>query len=279
MGIELKRIVNQYPLFVPCVFRKSSMAAMVCQVNNLWCLVVGFLFASVVGGTAGPQSLFGHHVLGQSPGALITVGVPGAANIEAPRRASLFIGRDSQSLFANHPMRGMLEGEQALPPFQYSGQGVEGLRHLIAKAEAGRAGYDAVQHGARIKPRKRPTDMTIAEIYEWIRRTPGQPHAIGRYQMIPATLRSLVKRAGVDPSARFSPAMQDRLSDYLLEDAGITAFTSGAMSRTTFMNNLAKIWAGLPNSSGRSHYDGYAGNKAVISWAWFESEIKRIFPT
>ncbi|MEO9898800.1 MAG: hypothetical protein ABJD13_19560 [Paracoccaceae bacterium] len=257
----------------------SSKAAMVCQVNNLWFVVISFLFASAVTGVAGPQSLFGHQVLGQSSGALIPVGTPGAEDVEAPRRASLFIDRNDSSMFANMPLRNSnLDAGNALPKV-LTGSGVVGLRNLIARAEAGRAGYDAVQYGARIKPRKRPTNMTIAEIYQWIRDTPGQPHAIGRYQMIPATLRSLVKRAGVKTSARFTPALQDKLSNFLLEDAGITAFTSGAMNRTTFMNNLAKIWAGLPNSSGQSHYDGYAGNKAVISWTWFEAEIKRIFPS
>jgi hypothetical protein len=37
---------------------------------------------------------------------------------------------------------------------------------MIGRAESPRAGYDAAQHGARIKPRKRPTDMTIGEIYD-----------------------------------------------------------------------------------------------------------------
>ncbi|MEO9517956.1 MAG: hypothetical protein ABJH45_08995 [Paracoccaceae bacterium] len=247
--------------------------------NNLWFVVISFLFASAVSGFAESQSLFGHQVLGQSSGALIPVGMPGAEEIDAPRRASLFIGRDDNSLFAGAPLRNPNLGVGSALPTVLTGNGVVGLRNLIARAEAGRAGYDAVQYGARIKPSKRPTNMTIAEIYQWIEDTPGQPHAIGRYQMIPATLRSLVKRAGVKTSARFTPALQDKLSNLFLEDAGITAFTNGAMSRKTFMNNLAKIWAGLPNSSGRSHYDGYAGNKAVISWAWFESEIMRIFPS
>ena len=42
------------------------------------------------------------------------------------------------------------------------------------------------------------------------------------------------------------------------------------------MDSLAKIWAGLPTSSGRSHYDGYAGNAATMSWAQFDDEMARI---
>ncbi|WP_425342891.1 hypothetical protein [Sagittula salina] len=161
-----------------------------------------------------------------------------------------------------------------------SGDGgpVARLRDLIAAAEAGRAQYDAVQYGARTQPPKPPTQLTIADIYQWIDATPGQPHAIGRYQFIPDTLRGLVRKAGLDVGERFSPTVQDRLADMLLEEAGLTAMREGVMTRRGFMNNLAKIWAGLPNSSGRSHYHGYAGNRATMTWAHFDAQMARIFP-
>ncbi|WP_425074191.1 hypothetical protein [Sagittula sp. S175] len=191
--------------------------------------------------------------------------------------ASLFAGRAAASFFAPYPAR---EGRRvALLPMR-SGDGgpVAQLRDLIASAEAGKMQYDAVQYGARIKPSKPPTQMTIAEIYQWIDDTPGQPHAIGRYQIIPKTLRGLVRKAGLDVNTRYSPQVQDQLADILLEEAGLTAMREGVMTRTAFMNNIAKIWAGLPNSSGRSHYHGYAGNAASMSWAHFEAQMARIFP-
>ena len=151
------------------------------------------------------------------------------------------------------------------------------LRSLIAAAEAGRKGYDAVQHGARIRPAKAPTRMTIAEIEAWIRATPGQPHAIGRYQMVPATLRSLVGRAGLSADTVFDARTQDRLAAYLLEDAGYNAFMAGQLGRNAFMDNLARIWAGLPTRSGRSHYHGYAGNAATITRAEFHRHMSAIF--
>lgn len=158
-----------------------------------------------------------------------------------------------------------------------SGDQAARLRELIGYAEAGRAGYDAVQHGARTRPAKRPTDMTIGEIFAWIRATPGQPHAIGRYQFIPATLKGLVRRAGITGQERFSPALQDHLANLLLLDAGFEAVTSGRMSDRRFMYNLSGIWAGLPLPSGRSRYDGYAGNRATISWQTYRTEVSRIF--
>lgn len=207
--------------------------------------------------------------------------LPGARHQLTPvkplRRApGLFVGRAEGGLFADRPAH--------RPAFaNASGAGLRGtdvqvIRALIEEAESRRDGYDAVQHGARIKPPRRPTQMTLVQIFAWIDATPGQPHAIGRYQFIPATLRRVVRKTGTPLSARFDARVQDRLADVLLAEAGLRRFRAGKMSRKAFMNNLAKIWAGLPNSSGKSHYAGYAGNRASITWARFEAVMKRIGP-
>ncbi len=151
------------------------------------------------------------------------------------------------------------------------------LKSLIALAEAGPKGYDAVHHGAKIRPPKPPTQMTIAEIQRWIGNTPRQPHAIGRYQIIPSTLKMLVAKSGISRNTRFTPQVQDQLADILLADAKYPEFRKGQISQTRFMNNLALVWAGLPQSSGRSAYDGYAGNRATISWSQYKREIDKIF--
>ncbi|AJE45283.1 hypothetical protein [Celeribacter indicus] len=196
-----------------------------------------------------------------------------------PVGPSLFSGRAEGGLFAPAPprvpasARGHRLRDGGLAPAH-----VEKLRQIIGRAESRRDGYDAVQHGAKRPPPKRPTRMTLGEIFDWIRDTPGQPHAIGRYQFIPATLARLVTELDLGPEVIFSPAVQDRLSDLLLAEAGIFEVGQGMISRRQFMNNLAEIWAGLPTSSGRSHYHGYAGNRATISWAEFEREMARIFP-
>ena len=151
------------------------------------------------------------------------------------------------------------------------------LKSLIAHAEAGRKGYDAIHVGARVKPGKRPTQMTIGQIKTWIKNTPGQPHAIGRYQIIPSTLRSLVARAKLSNNMKFTPQVQDRLADLLLADAGLADFQKGRISRVKFMNRLALIWAGLPQSNGRSAYHGYAGNRATISLRFYKAQMNKIF--
>lgn len=193
-----------------------------------------------------------------------------------PRVASLFIGQQGDSLFAPLPPKPVsLKTRTRLGP---STNAVDRIRHLISRAESRRDGYDAVQHGAKIKPPARPTDLTVAEIYQWIDDTPGQPHAIGRYQFIPSTLKRLVKRLGVKQSVRFTPRLQDQLANILLAEAGLNAFLAGKMPRHDFMNNLAKIWAGLPTTSGKSYYHGYAGNKASMTWAHFDAEMAKITP-
>ncbi len=156
--------------------------------------------------------------------------------------------------------------------------GLATIRALIGRAEAGAMGYDAVQHGARIRPPRPPTQMTIAEIRNWIAATPGQPHAIGYYQFIPDTLERLIALTGTPAHARFTPALQDRLANVLLAEAGLAELRAGTLHRHAFMNNLARIWAGLPNDTGKSHYDGYAGNRANISWEYFDREMARAFP-
>ncbi len=230
-------------------------------------IAIAFLFLCRADGVMAEQLAFLFDRQGGPP--MFEQRAPGDA-LERQQTASLFSGPNG--LFAK-PVRSV-----PAPALARARAPVAQLRDLIARAEAGPKGYDAVQHGARIKTPKPPTAMTVGEVFAWIKATPGQPHAIGRYQFIPSTLRHLVKELGVPKSAQFTPTLQDRLADHLLAQAGLGEFLAGEMGRVPFMNAIARVWAGLPNSSGKSHYHGYAGNKAVISWAAFEAEMVRIFP-
>ncbi len=201
-----------------------------------------------------------------------------AVQLASYEPSSLFIGREGRSLFAAPAPRSAAPGRHTgNGQGPIAGRAVTVIRDIIEQAESRSAGYDAVQYGARIKPPRLPTQMTVAEIYDWIDATPGQPHAIGRYQFIPQTLRRVMQQSGASPDERFSPALQDRLADVLLADAGYHDIQAGRLTRRAFMNNLAKIWAGLPNDTGRSHYHGYAGNKASMSWAQFDAQMAQVF--
>ena len=197
--------------------------------------------------------------------------------------SSLFVGREGSSLFSEVERIERVLAPRRTRPIAgpevsgMSGRSVTVIRDIIQQAESSGAGYDAVQHGARIKPPRLPTQMTVAEIYKWIDDTPGQPHAIGRYQFIPTTLRRVMRKIDAEPNAFFSRGLQDRLADVLLKEAGYHKAKSGQMSRRAFMNNLAKIWAGLPNDTGKSHCHGYAGNKASMSWDRFDRQMAQVF--
>ncbi|WP_241523983.1 hypothetical protein [Oceaniglobus indicus] len=218
------------------------------------------------------------------------VSILGRASIFAPTRAlvqarltpppkhtgaSLFTGRGDSGLFAKP--RAAVALSPPMGPALH-GSRIEKLRQLIGHAESRRHGYDAVQHGARVKPPDRPTQLTLGQIDTWIDATPGQPHAIGKFQFIPPTLRRLVRRLGLGADTRFSPAIQDRLADELLREAGLDDVGAGRISRHAFMENLAKIWAGLPTSTGKSYYDGHAGNKASMTWADYDARMAQLFP-
>lgn len=239
------------------------------------CLGLGVCTALAAGAVlADSNSLFRASTFSEPQGALIRDAGRALISVDpfqGPRRgASLFIGTEGRSLFAPLPDRKVILQARQGP--------VSMLRDLIAQAEAGAAQYDAVQYGARIKPASPPTQMRLRDIYAWIDATPGQPHAIGRYQFIPATLRRLVKVLDLPPSAPFSPEIQDRLANQLLLEAGLADFLAGTLPGAAFQDNLAKIWAGLPTRNGKSHYDGYAGNKAVLTRAEFDAYFARIFP-
>ena len=233
-------------------------------------VVMSLAWSSMAHG--GQPSLLAQQGAFAARGALIPAAFNRQDAVQTRSGASLFAGREGGGLFA--PVIKLAP----VPEFNSDTRpGVAGLRDLIAKAEAGAAGYDAVVWSARIKTPKPPTQMTLGEIYGWINATPGQNHAIGRYQFIPSTLRRVARIVGAHPEDRFSPELQDRLAGVLLEDAGLSEFHAGTLSQTKFMNNLAKIWAGLPTSNGRSHYHGVAGNKASMSWARFEAGVTSAF--
>lgn len=127
-------------------------------------------------------------------------------------RPSLIAGTTGNSLLAPYPVRPG-KGQRGHVPDH-----VARLLDLIASAEAGSAGYDAVVWAARIKPPKPPTQMTLGEIDAWTRATPRQHHAIGRYQFIPSTLRRLVRITGAGPDQVFTPRYQDQLALILLQE-------------------------------------------------------------
>lgn len=158
-----------------------------------------------------------------------------------------------------------------------SGTKVAKLLDLIGQVEAGKRGYDSIHLSAKRLPRTEPSNLTVDEVFKWIRETPGQHHAIGKYQIIPATLLRLTRTYGVAGTARYDTALQDELGYRLLVEAGLKNFQSGKIGLDQFMNQIAKVWAGFPMQNGKSAYHGKAGNRAVITREQFEAAMRDIF--
>jgi hypothetical protein len=128
--------------------------------------------------------------------------------------------------------------------------------------------------------------------------------AIGRYQFIRKTLRSIRNAFGYSGDVIFSPQVQDKFAAYLLHKRGFDKWRAGKMSRSAFQNNLAKEWASIPTTRGQSYYGQGVGisnadlqkaldgaldrtpiggyvvekpKKVVQTTNWFTRLIRRIF--
>ena len=103
---------------------------------------------------------------------------------------------------------------------------------------------------------------------------PDRLFAVGKYQVIPDTMAGAVRTLGIDPNARFTPQLQERIfADYLVDEkrpdirAYITGQTNGAEGRERAQYAAALEWAsvGDPRRGGSSHYGNVGNNAASIT--------------
>lgn len=157
------------------------------------------------------------------------------------------------------------------------------------------AGYDDFFRGARPRPPKPLTTMTVSEVRAWQRKAgyrgnypPGAivSSASGRFQIISKTMDHLIAKLELDGSEMFDKPLQDRMAMTLLHEAGWLEFRAGTLSPKAFGTNVARVWAAFPaltgKGAGRSVYHNYNGNKALVSSKEFLAhltELKEWFVT
>ena len=109
-------------------------------------------------------------------------------------------------------------------------------------------------------------NMTVAEVMQLqSQNIKAKGHSpAGAMQVNKDTLRSLIKNGVVKLSDKFDQYTQEKIGHALLERAGYSKFISGDIQADDFADNLAGIWASLPNRFGESVYKGVAGNKARV---------------
>ncbi|KRB11210.1 peptidoglycan-binding protein [Lysobacter sp. Root690] len=158
------------------------------------------------------------------------------------------------------------------------------LLELMYRGESGAAGYNAYNRGTytddagreRIRGPNGPIDfsqMTLGQVMDRQALPNGNDDrvfAVGKYQIIPQTMRGAVAEMGLDRNQPFTPALQDKVfSEYLIVDKRpeVAAYITGKPGATLAeaQHGLSKEWAsfGDPNKNGASHYGG--ANHASIS--------------
>lgn len=142
------------------------------------------------------------------------------------------------------------------------------LRNLVAEAEGTTderaaqenfaSGYDLpFGYGRYLQPSKPISQMTFQELRDFQKRqvnatkgtfdnTNRGTSAVGRYQFIGPTLENLKNRLGYKDTDVFSPEVQDRLFDALMEEQGLQELSAGLITPEEFQEKLSSQFASIP---------------------------------
>lgn len=121
------------------------------------------------------------------------------------------------------------------------------LLQLIGEAESN-GNYNAY-FGNGANQEIKFTDMTVAEVLNWQDDfvAKGSPSsAVGKYQFLNTTLRSLVDSGQVDIQQTFDKPTQDNLAMALIDRRGGEAYVNQELTSDDFAASLAQEWASLP---------------------------------
>lgn len=168
------------------------------------------------------------------------------------------------------------------------------LLALIRKTETGKAdplSYDTVIGHKQAHLDKPITQMSVNEVLAaqlHLVKKLGMPSgAAGAYQIIRPTLLGLVKALGLTGAEKFTPALQDRLGQALLNRRGYQKYVDGAITATAFGNQLAREWASFPVMTkqkgqkreveiGQSYYAGDGINKSLVRPAVVATVLREV---
>lgn len=155
---------------------------------------------------------------------------------------------------------------------------------LLGKSEGtdkGRGYNETLAYGAFTEGNVNLISMTLSEIDKLQTKMLAHPKnnwnssALGRYQIVRTTLRSIKKKLELSAASLFDEDMQDRMGCYLLGVRGIDKYLSGRLAEDTLINNLAQEWASLPTTEGKGHYDGQNSSVSVAEVRKVLAEVKR----
>ncbi len=151
------------------------------------------------------------------------------------------------------------------------------LGNLIARGEGDYGSYNRGRAGDAKGDKIDFSQMTVGEVMRRQDLPAGDPDrlfAVGKYQVIPSTMKGAVDTLGIDKDAKFTPQLQERIfADYLMDEkrpdikAYVTGKTSGpeGLERAQYATALEWASVGDPRKGGASHYGGTANNAASIT--------------
>ena len=123
-------------------------------------------------------------------------------------------------------------------------------------------------------------NMTVNEVLDlqrsMIRNKETPSSAVGGMQIIRKTLAGLVESNNLTGDEFFTEDLQRQLGIALMEGRGLQKYLNGKITADQFADNLAKEWAALPLSNGRSAYAGVGKNKALTDRATVLKEISKL---
>jgi muramidase (phage lysozyme) len=143
---------------------------------------------------------------------------------------------------------------------------------LIGKSEGtdkGRGYNETLGYGAYTGGAVNLVGMTLDQIDKLQTKMLQHPKnklrssAVGRYQIIRTTLRSIREQLGLTGGELYDAEMQDRLGCYLLGQRGIDKWLAGRLSLDSLIRNLAQEWASIPKPDGKGHYVGQNAGVSV----------------
>ena len=146
------------------------------------------------------------------------------------------------------------------------------LLDVIANGESrsgtfGTSGYDAIYSGAKIKPNKPISQMTVAEVKAYQQKLVDSGHAstaVGRYQFIrnKGAFSKMAAQAGLKDTDIFDVKAQDKLAiHYLGGEKQLNEWIRTGNNKA-LANKTAQQFASMKNSSGHGNYDGDGLNTA-----------------
>ncbi|MCC4594707.1 peptidoglycan-binding protein [Xanthomonas campestris pv. phormiicola] len=153
------------------------------------------------------------------------------------------------------------------------------LADLIQRGESGRTGYDAYNRGTylgddgreRVRGSDGPIDfsaMTVGQVMDAQALPRGDEQrlfAVGRYQVIPGTMKDAVDLLGIESSKAMTPDVQDQIfSDYLMSQKrpAIREYITGQTGATLHdaQKALSQEWASIADpDTGKSYYHKAGG--------------------